>query len=180
MLDILAVLKIRTAYQPSCRTLFLNLKERLMHCRFFSLSVSSLPLLRLPCLKSRPSSSSRVSCQQRRIGELVTRMNERFAGRISSFSLRALTGSPETRSPKPRLQSLTGPAVESCSRLTSTKVRGSELAPGHNYTTRFSLELLGRDGKPYEVVVGSGVIDLVVPVSTPDSREDRWIETPLA
>lgn len=60
------------------------------------------------------------------------------------------------------------------------QVRGSELAPGPNYTTRFSLELLGRDGKPYEVVVGSGVIDLVVPVSTPDPREDRWIETPLA
>ena len=58
------------------------------------------------------------------------------------------------------------------------QVRGAELTPGPNYTTRFHLELLGKDGKPYQVLVGSGVIDLVVPVSTPDPRED-WIETPL-
>ena len=59
------------------------------------------------------------------------------------------------------------------------QVRGSELTPGLNYTTHFSLELLGKDGKPYKVMVGSGAIELVVPVSTPDPREEWWIETPL-
>ena len=48
------------------------------------------------------------------------------------------------------------------------QVRGDDLQPGPNYTTRFHLELLGKDGKTYQVVVGGGVIDLVVPVSTPD------------
>jgi hypothetical protein len=59
------------------------------------------------------------------------------------------------------------------------QVEGSDLRPGPNYTTRFSLELLGKDGKPYQVMVGSGVIDLVVPVSTPDPTADWWIATPL-
>ena len=58
------------------------------------------------------------------------------------------------------------------------QVRGSELEPGPNFTVRFSLELLGTNGKVYQVMVGSGAIELVVPVSTPDPRDD-WIETPL-
>ncbi len=44
------------------------------------------------------------------------------------------------------------------------RVRGEELEPGPNYTATFHLQLQDLDGQVYDVLVGSGLIELVVPV----------------
>ena len=166
----------------------------------FSLSVWSLGSL-LPCWRnSQQSCWKRASCQQRRTAELMVkgicpcwrnsrnRAGERSSSGKGDLSLRwenlkFLFAGPD----KIARGEITEAQVTVFDRASHRivfqtdiyQVEGSDLRPGPNYTTRFSLELLGKDGKPYQVMVGSGVIDLVVPVSTPDPTADWWIATPL-
>ncbi len=46
------------------------------------------------------------------------------------------------------------------------QVAGSNLQPGPNYTAVFHLRLQGSNGQVYNALIGSGVIELVVPIIT--------------
>ena len=150
-----------------------------MHCRFFFL-IGLIPGLLTPILAQKPAivleASELPAPSQRRAGDkgdLVLRWE----------NLKFLFAGPD----KITRGEITEAQVTVFDRASHRivfqtdiyQVRGDELEPGPNYTTRFHLELLGKDGKPYQVVVGSGAIELIVPVSAPDPREDWWIETPL-
>ena len=151
-----------------------------MHCRFFFL-IGLIPTLITPALAQQPAIVLEAS-------ELKPAASHRRAGGKDERgfrweNLKFLFAGPDKMTRNQVAEAQVTVFDRASRRIVFQtdiyQVRGDDLQPGPNYTTHFHLELLGKDGKIYRVVVGGGVIELIVPVGTPDPRENWWIETPL-